>query len=178
MKGVVEMRVLVSAASRHGSTAGIAEAIGGVLSSAGIETEIRPPEEVMSVASYDGVVLGSGVYAGHWLTPAKKLVEREAAALASVPVWLFSSGPIGDPPKPDEEPVDVVQLRDSTQAIDHRVFAGMLDRRQLGLAEKAIIAVVRAPEGDFRQWDAITEWASGIARTLQAHVGEDARSDR
>jgi menaquinone-dependent protoporphyrinogen oxidase len=178
MKGVVEMRVLVSAASRHGSTTAIAEAIGGVLSSAGIETEIRPPEGVTSVATYDGVVLGSGIYAGHWLTPAKKLVEREAAALASVPVWLFSSGPIGDPPKPDEEPVDIAQLRDSTQAIDHRVFAGVLDRRQLGLAEKAIIAVVRAPEGDFRQWDAITEWASGIARTLQARVGEDARSDR
>ena len=172
------MKVLVSAASRHGSTAAIAEAIGGVLSSAGIETEVRPPEEVTSIASYDGVVLGSGVYAGRWLTPAKSLVEREAAALASVPVWLFSSGPIGDPPKPDEEPVDVAQLRDSTQAIDHRVFAGMLDRRQLGLAEKAIITVVRAPEGDFRQWDAINEWASGIARTLHAQVGEDARGDR
>jgi menaquinone-dependent protoporphyrinogen oxidase len=172
------VKILVSAASRHGSTAAIAEAIGGVLSAAGIETDVRAPEEVTSVASYDGIVLGSGVYAGHWLTPAKKLVEREAAALASVPVWLFSSGPIGDPPKPDEEPVDVAQLRDSTQAIDHRVFAGMLDRRQLGLAEKAIIAVVRAPEGDFRQWDAITKWAFGIARTLQAQAGEDARSDR
>ena len=117
------MKILVSAASKHGSTAAIAEAIGGVLSSAGIETDVRPPEEVTSVASYDGIVLGSGVYAGHWLTPAKELAEREAAALASVPVWLFSSGPIGDPPKPDEEPVDVAQLRDSTQAIDHRVFA-------------------------------------------------------
>ena len=112
------MKILVSAASKHGSTAAIAEAIGGVLSSAGIETDVRPPEEVTSVASYDGIVLGSGVYAGHWLTPAKELVEREAAALASVPVWLFSSGPIGDPPKPDEEPVDVAQLRDSTNAID------------------------------------------------------------
>lgn len=172
------MRVLVSAASKHGSTAGIAEAIGGVLSSAGIETDIRPPEEVTSVASYDGVVLGSGVYAGHWLGAAKKLVEREGPALASMPVWLFSSGPIGDPPKPDEEPVDVAQVRETTRAIDHRVFPGKLDRRQLGLADKAIVAVVHAPEGDFRRWQAVTEWASGIARELRVQVGEDARRDR
>jgi menaquinone-dependent protoporphyrinogen oxidase len=178
MKGVVEMRVLVSAASKHGSTAEIAEVIGAVLSSAGIETDVRPPEEVASVSSYDGVVLGSGVYAGHWLGSAKKLVERDRAALASMPVWLFSSGPIGDPPKPAEEPVDVAQLRETTGAIDHRVFPGRLDRRQLGLAEKAIIKVVRAPEGDFRQWVGVTEWASGIARTLRAQVGEEARSDR
>ena len=81
------MKILVSAASRHGSTAAIAEAIGGVLSAAGIETDVRPPEEVTGVAAYDGVVIGSGVYAGHWLTSAKKLVQREAAGLASVPVW-------------------------------------------------------------------------------------------
>lgn len=27
------------------------------------------------------------------------------------PVWLFSSGPVGDPPKPEEEPVDVSEIR-------------------------------------------------------------------
>jgi len=119
------MKILVSAASKHGSTAAIAEAIGGVLSSAGIETDVRPPEEVTSVASYDGIVLGSGVYAGHWLTPAKELVEREAAALASVPVWLFSSGPIGDPPKPDEEPVDVAQLHKVAKALYEVILDGL-----------------------------------------------------
>lgn len=80
------MKVLVSAASRHGATAEIARAIGDVLSSAGIESDVRRLEEVPTVAPYDGAVLGSGVYAGHWLEPAKKLVERESSALASRPV--------------------------------------------------------------------------------------------
>lgn len=168
------MKVLVTAASRHGATAEIARRIGEVLSLAGIQVDVRPPDEVASVAPYDGVVLGSGVYAGRWLEPAKKLVERDAVVLSSRPVWLFSSGPLGDPAKPEGEPVDVVALRERTHAIDHRVFAGKLDRRQLGLAEKAIVAVVHAPEGDYRPWDAVTEWASSIARALQAELAQEA----
>ena len=167
------MKVLVSAASRHGATSEIAQAIGDVLSSAGIETDVRRPEEVATVASYDGVVLGSGVYAGRWLGPARKLVERESAALAARPVWLFSSGPLGDPATPAAEPEDIALLLKQTHALDHRVFPGKIDRRELGIAEKAIFAVVRAPEGDFRPWPAVSDWASGIARAMNARVAEE-----
>lgn len=166
------MKILVSAASRHGATAEIARQIGDVLASAGIEADVRPPEEVASVASYDAVVLGSGVYAGRWLGPARKLVERESAALASRPVWLFSSGPLGDPAKPVGEPEEIAVLLKQTRAVNHRVFPGKIDRRQLGIAEKAIFAVVHAPEGDFRPWDAVNEWASGIARTMSTSVAK------
>ena len=59
-------------------------------------------------------------------------------------------------------------LRERTHAIDHRIFEGKLDRTRLGFAEKAIVVVVRAPDGDFRPWAAVEEWATGIARTLGA----------
>lgn len=167
------MKVLVSAASRHGATSEIAKAIADALTTAGIEADVRAPEQVASVTPYDGVILGSGVYAGRWLAPAKQLIEREAAALASKPVWLFSSGPLGDPTKPERDPEDVELLLKRTHAVSHRLFAGKVDKRQLGIAEKAIFAVVRAPEGDFRPWPAITEWAMVIADTLRARaVGE------
>lgn len=168
------MKVLVTAASRHGATAEIAQAIGGVLSSAGIEADIRSPEEVTTVADYDGVVLGSGVYAGRRLAAAKDLVERESAALSAKPVWLFSSGPLGNPAKPDEEPPDVAHLRECTRAIDHRIFPGKLDRRRLGFGEKTIVAVVHAPDGDFRPWGAVIEWASSIVQTMQERRAEQA----
>jgi len=57
------------------------------------------PKQIQAVDGFDAVVLGSAVYAGHWLKPARELVDRSRDALAARPVWLFSSGPIGDPPQ-------------------------------------------------------------------------------
>jgi menaquinone-dependent protoporphyrinogen oxidase len=57
-----------------------------------------------------------------------------------------------------------------TGARDHRVFAGKLDRGVLGLAEKAIAIALRAPSGDFREWDVIADWASEIGSALRAPI--------
>jgi menaquinone-dependent protoporphyrinogen oxidase len=161
------MKVLVTAASRYGATGEIAEAIGEVLRERGLDATVGPPEAA-TVDGHDAVVLGSAVYAGHWLKPARELVERQRDALAARPVWLFSSGPVGDPPKPEEDPVDVAELVAATGARDHRVFAGRLLRKQLGFADKAIAVALRVPDGDFRDWTAIREWAAGIADALHA----------
>jgi menaquinone-dependent protoporphyrinogen oxidase len=157
------MQVLVTAASKYGATAEIAAAIAQVLDEHGLEATVLPPEQVEEVDGYDAVVVGSAVYAGHWLKPARELVERHAAVLAGRPVWLFSSGPVGDPPKPEEDPVDVVDLLAATGAREHRVFAGKLVRKQLSFPERAIVSALRVPEGDFRDWTEIRQWAAGIA---------------
>ena len=49
---------------------------------------------------------------------------------------------------------------------DDRLFAGKLDVDQLGFAERAIIKALRAPCGDFREWDEISRWANEIAAAL------------
>ena len=146
------MKVLVSAASRHGATADIARTIGDTLTEEGLEAVVLPPDAVTTLDGYAGVVLGSGIYVGHWMDAAKNLVERHSAALASLPVWLFSSGPIGEPPKPDEDPADIAEIIEATHAREHRVFAGKVDKSVLGLGEKVLLKAVRAPEGDFRPW--------------------------
>lgn len=163
------MRVLVAAASRHGATAQIAGEIGVALrdgAGGGIVVDVLPAEEVSSLEGYDAVVLGSAVYAGRWLESARKLAERHAEALSRRPTWLFSSGPVGDPLKPEEDPVDVAEILKATGAREHRVFPGRLDRRELGFAEKAIVLALRAPEGDFRDWEAVRAWAREIAADL------------
>jgi len=53
-----------------------------------------------------------------------------------------------------------------TQAREHKVFAGKLDKQSLGLAERFVTRVVQAPEGDFRDWQAIRDWARSIAASL------------
>jgi menaquinone-dependent protoporphyrinogen oxidase len=157
------MRVLVTAATKYGATAEIAAAIAEVLNEHGLEATVLPPEQVERVDGYDAAVVGSAVYAGHWLKPARELVERHSAALADRPVWLFSSGPVGDPPKPEEDPVDVADLLAATGAREHRIFAGKLVRKQLSFPERAIVSALRVPEGDFRDWTEIHQWAADIA---------------
>lgn len=162
------MNVLVTVASKHGATGEIADAIGRGLAAAGIGAVVLPPAKVTSLDRYDAVILGSAVYAGHWLDEAKRFVERQHEALARVPVWLFSSGPIGEPPKPDDDFVDIAALRELTGARSHRTFPGKLDKSELGFGERAIVRVVGAAEGDFRPWPEIEAWVTEIAHSLQA----------
>jgi menaquinone-dependent protoporphyrinogen oxidase len=168
------MRVLVCAASKHGSTAEIAERIFSVLDrelnrNGGHATvELCAPERVPGMDGYDAVVLGSAVYMGRWLADARELVSTHAETLATRPVWLFSSGPVGQPAKPDEDPIDAAAMVAATHARGHRLFSGRLDRHRLGLREKAVVVAFRAPEGDFRDWPAIEAWATDISVELTA----------
>jgi menaquinone-dependent protoporphyrinogen oxidase len=86
-------------------------------------------------------------------------------------VWLFSSGPVGDPSGKafqamEKDPVDVAEMRAASHARDHRLFAGKLDRTILTRRQRAALLVFRGLEGDFRDWAAITQWAQDIARQL------------
>jgi menaquinone-dependent protoporphyrinogen oxidase len=82
------------------------------------------------------------------------------------PVWVFSSGPVGEPPIPREVPAGPAAIAARVEAREHRVFAGRLDRSSLGLAERSVVRMLRAPYGDFRRWDEIDAWAAQIAREL------------
>lgn len=161
------MKILVSAASKHGATTEIAEAIAAAIRESGVGVDAIAPEEVRDVAGYDAFVLGSGIYAGRWLEPARRLVERHHAVFVSRPVWLFSSGPIGEPLQPTEEPHDGANLTRELSAREHRVFAGKLNRDDLGWVERTITGMLKAPDGDFRDWDAIRAWARQIVAALE-----------
>ena len=50
---------------------------------------------------------------------------------------------------------------------DQRIFFGALDHHKLSFAERMMAKAVRAPEGDFRDWEAIEAWAESIARDLR-----------
>ncbi len=162
------MKVLVCAATKYGATGEIANAVADVLAEKGLEVTVIPPEQAGAIEQFDAVVLGSAVYMGQWMKPARELVDRSAAALAARPVWLFSSGPVGEPAKPAENPVDVSKILQSTKARDHRVFTGRLLRKHLSFPDRAMASAIRAAEGDFRNWAEIRAWAAGIASALQS----------
>jgi menaquinone-dependent protoporphyrinogen oxidase len=160
------MKVLVTAASRYGATKEIAEAIGEVLEREGLDVTVAEVERAAPAADFDAVVLGSAIYMGQWLKAARDYVTANAEALRGRPVFVFSSGPLGDPLKPEPETLDLSAVVGQIDPRAQRVFAGRIDRSLLRFADRAIVAALRAPESDDRPWSDIEAWAHDIAREL------------
>jgi menaquinone-dependent protoporphyrinogen oxidase len=166
-------RVLVTTASKHGSTHEIADELARVLPGTragrdvGLTAVAVPVESDPDPASFDAVVLGSAVYAGRWLEQARAFATTHAAVLRTRPVWLLSSGPIGAPPFPPDDPHDAEPIRSILSARGHRVFPGRLDKSLLSIGERAMVTAMRAPLGDFRDWDAVRAWAAQVAGELR-----------
>jgi menaquinone-dependent protoporphyrinogen oxidase len=173
------MNVLVTAASKQGATGEIAEAIARTLRKRGLDTTVLAPERVEDVRGYDAFVIGSAVYMGHWLEPAIGLVHRFGAAMGDRPVWLFSSGPVGDPKRKlvqqmGADPVELPALLAQTRAREHRMFAGKLVKEHVNRAQRISLSIFRGFAGDFRNWSEIDRWASQIADAL---VGRGVHKD-
>lgn len=171
----MDQQVLVAYATKHGATAEIARQIGEVLREEGLQTDVLPVQDVGDVTPYGAVVLGSGIYMGRWRKEAVAFLKANEQALVERKVWLFSSGPTGE-----GDPVDLVEGRvvpegvqpvvENIEPVDIAVFHGVLDANQLSVFERLIIRMVKAPIGDFRDWDAITSWAAGVADALDEQV--------
>jgi menaquinone-dependent protoporphyrinogen oxidase len=162
-----DMNVLVTVASKHGATGEMGEVIAGVLRDAGLDVTTAAPQDVRSLDGHDAVVLGSAVYAGRWIDHARAFAQRHHEALRARPVWLFSSGPVGTPLAPLEESPDGSRLERELGARMHRTFPGRIDPAMLGWVERTITRMVKAPDGDFRDWEAVRAWADEIATALR-----------
>ena len=179
------MQILVTYASRHGATRGIAERIARTLARPGLDVTLRDATEAGPLQPFDAFVIGSAAYMGGWLGDATALVRQNRDLLATRPVWLFSSGPIGtdliDAKGRDvvkaSEPKEFAEFVSSIRPRDAKIFFGAYDpgAPPKGLAEGLMSRFMRLapaaasalPAGDFRDWPAIEGWAESIARELQ-----------
>jgi len=171
----MDNQILVAYATKYGATADIAERIGRELREAGLHADVLPIEGVGDLTPYRAVVLGSAVYIGRWRSEAVKFLKANETVLAEKLVWLFSSGPTGE-----GDPVELTQgwrlpgplqpIADRIAPRDVAVFHGAVDAGQLDFIEKWILKNVKAPIGDFRDWEAITAWATQIAAVLTEPV--------
>ncbi len=164
------MKILVTVASKHGSTREIADTICEVLRADRISLNLMNAADVETLKGYDAVILGSAVYEGNWLAEANEFVERLRPELATLPLWVFSSGPLPNrntqPPQANDDPALLAPVLDGLNIRDHRVFVGKIDYKELSLTERMIYKAFHAPEGDFRDWDEICAWAHEISTAL------------
>jgi len=173
------MTVHVITASRHGSTADIGEAIARTLRDLGFDVVCEDANGATLPPPGEPVVLGSPIYMGRWMRPARHLLDQLAAEAPARTVFVFSAGPLGDPPQPDDGGDDAVERFAAERAPGARIFCGKLKRSSLGRLERIAMGAAKAPEGDYRDWEQIEAWAQEVGRGLAA-AGErmsEPRSD-
>jgi len=163
-------RILVAYASRKGSTAGIAQAIGKELISEGYSVDISDIKSVTSIAGYNAVVIGAPVYTGKVTGDVAVFVAANKDGLSRLPVAGFVTGIAPVYPKTGDVKEFIDQLVTALAPISPvavTMFAGTLDIGKMNFVERSLTSLMKVPTGDFRDWDAIATWA----RTLAGKMG-------
>ncbi len=163
-------KVLVCYFSGTGCTEDVAERIGETIACEGMQVDVRPMNSVRDLAAYDAIVAGSGIRAGAWAPASKRWLARNAQALRSKPLAMFSVGIAlaHGPEKADEMAGYTAPLIAKTglRPVDIGVFAGWFVLDKFTYIERKIMNLAKAPEGDHRDWAAIEGWARSVAPKL------------
>jgi len=165
------MKILIAYATKHQSTAEIASKIAEEVGTKKLDIDLMPVGTVINPQKYDAFIIGSAVYMGQWMNSAADFLITYEKLLTERPTWLFSSGPTGegDPTKLLKGFTFPAVLTDLAQRIspeDIVLFHGKLTTDDIGWGERIIIKTVRAPIGDYRNWDTIAEWGKSIQSSL------------
>ena len=161
----MEKRVLITYASRYGSTGGVADAIGKELCSKDVATDVVLIKNASNVSSYRGVVIGSAIYMGKWLSEAVDFVKKNKDFLRQVPVAYFLvCMTLSQPTEKNRAEVfsymePILKAVPEVRPVGIGTFAGALDYSNLSWLNKTILRSKGTPEGDFRDWNAIRAWA-------------------
>jgi menaquinone-dependent protoporphyrinogen oxidase len=167
-------KILVTYASRAGSTVGVAEAIGRALAESGAQVDVRPMKEVIDIATYRAVIAGSAIRGGKWLPEAMQFMRTHQAELVRKPFAAFMVC-ITLAMKGGEQYREGIAnwmspVRALVKPVSEGLFAGALDCSKLalfdGLQMRAAIAAGVFPAGDHRDWNAIHSWAVDISKLL------------
>jgi menaquinone-dependent protoporphyrinogen oxidase len=165
-------KILVAYATRVGSTIEVAEAIANVFREWGMDAEVRSTHERLDVDHYAAVVLGSAVRAGHLLPEAVDFLEDNRAYLKKIPVAYFVvCNTMTEDTEENRATVlhyfdPVLQAVPELHPISIGLFAGKIDVHQIGIFPRLLVAVKHLQVGDYRNWDAIRNWACAVAPYL------------
>lgn len=168
-------KILVTYASRAGSTAGVAEAIGKTLMEGGAQVDVIPMQDVKDLSPYGAVVAGSAIRQSKWLPEAMHFMQTYRAVLAQKPFAEFTVCITLAMSNSDQYRAAVAgwvaPVRALVRPVSEGLFAGMLDFNKLPLNWDTLmlrltVAVGIFPRGDHRDWNAIRVWAEGIRPLL------------
>jgi menaquinone-dependent protoporphyrinogen oxidase len=172
--GTMSDSILVTYATRYGSTQEVAEQVAATLRQGGLEVDVRPARQVRTLEGYRAVVLGAPLYIGSWLKDAQRFLTQHQAGLAKVPVAVFTLGPT----RAEEDVAQAHTQMDAQLAkypwlkpVAAELFGGKYDPAKLKFPASLLAALpasplYKAPASDIRDWDAIRAWASSLVTKL------------
>ena len=158
-------RMLVTYATRAGSTVEVAAAIGEVIAARGFEVDIKPVKEKPSLDGYQAVLVGSAIRMGNWLPEAVEFVKKNQEALNQMPVALFTVHMLN---REDDEESRANRLaylkgvRPLLPSAEEAFFAGKFDMSRLSFLDRMISKAVKAMDEDCRDWEEIRGWAQTV----------------
>jgi menaquinone-dependent protoporphyrinogen oxidase len=168
-------RILITYASRTGSTAEIAEAIGETLQQDQRNVEILPFEDVQDLSSYHAVIIGSAIRKSEWLPEARRFIQIHRAGLSGKRVATFTVCITLAMSNAEQYRRAVrtwtAPVRAELKPVSEGLFAGRLDFSKLPwsldtLLLRATVALGIFPKGDHRDWNAVHAWAASLPPLL------------
>jgi menaquinone-dependent protoporphyrinogen oxidase len=168
-------RILVAYATRNGSTAEIARAVGRELAAAGAEVTVEEIGTIRSLEGFGAVVIGGPLYMGSMDGAVRTFVRKNLGRLSGIPVAAFAVGIAPKDPKPEAIGMAMDALKKAVgplNPVSPVLFAGKLDPQKLNFLMRKFLEMAKIPAGDFRDWDAITAWARELPKRLGAGVSE------
>ncbi len=162
-------KIFIGCATKYGSTVEVAQTIADTITQNGIEADLLPIDQAADLSGYDGVILGSAIRMGAWLTEARDFISRHQDVLGQIPTAIFSVHilNLGDDPECHKArlaytaPIKKI-ITPTTEAF----FPGKIDLSQLNFFESLLFKVVNSPAGDFRDWDVVRSWAGEMEVAL------------
>jgi menaquinone-dependent protoporphyrinogen oxidase len=171
----VQRHILITYASRAGSTADVAEAICEALTAGGLQVEVKPMNDITDLTNYQAVVVGSAVQGQKWLPEAMKFIQTHQAALAGKPFAAFSVCMTLAMKGGEKYRWAVSEwlepVRSLVKPLSEGLFAGALDIRKIPsfsdrLKFRFSVLLGVWKEGDHRNWKAIHAWAAELKTIL------------
>ncbi|MCK9578877.1 MAG: flavodoxin [Methanoregula sp.] len=167
-------RILVAYATRNGSTAEIAQAVGKDLSATGLAVDVAEIKTISTLADYTAVVIGGPLYMGSVDGAVKKFVGKNSEQLQKLPVAAFAVGLAPKNPDPGaiEMAMDALKKSiDPVTPVSSVLFAGNLDPAKVNFVMRKFLEMAKIPAGDFRDWDAISAWARELPVKMGLNKG-------
>ncbi len=160
--------ILVTYATRYGSTQETAEAIAGILRELEFEVDLLPMHQVQSVDSYGAIVAGAPLQIFRWHGDAHRFLRRFQKKLVNLPVAVFALGPLHSEETEMQEARKQLDKELSKytwfKPVATQMFVGRLDPTKLHFPFSLTMGQV--PASDEMDWKAIREWAGQLPTVL------------